>query len=244
MGIAFFDVDGTLLPHPSLESRLIWRLLRHGKIPWSNYFRWAARAVRLVPANPASALQTNKIYLRGLPADLLCEPELQPQRWMPRLFPAAVQRVCWHALRGEELVLLTGTLAPLAQVVKAALERELLWRGVEARIAVMATRLVTRNDRWTGNVEGAPMIGRAKAEAARSLAAARGCPLAGCFAYGDHPLDRAVLEAVGNPCAVNPRPLLRRAAFANGWQVLDWSPCPPRTADARQALKRKGEAAR
>ena len=244
MSIAFFDVDGTLLPHPSLERRFFFNLVRHGKIPLANYLRWAAQMVRLSATNLATAAQANKMYLRGVPTSVLSQPELQRRRWIPEFFPAAIQRVWWHALRAHEIVLITGTLAPLAYIVKAALERELLWRGVETRIVVIATRLVARNGCWTGSVDGASMFGEAKAPAVKHLAARRSIPLSQCFAYGDHSLDRPMLAAVGNPFAVNPGPILRRSALYNGWQVLRWDPCPPRTATARHALKWKGEAAR
>jgi len=238
--MAFFDVDGTLLPLPSLERRFFSNLLRHGIIPHVNYLRWAGQMVRLGATNLATAPQWNKMYLRGVPEGVLSEQE----GWIPEFFPAAIERVWWHVLRGEEIVLVTGTLAPLAHIVKAALERELLWRGVETKIAVIATRLVARDERWTGGVDGAPVFGEAKAVAAKNLAALRGIPLFECFAYGDHALDRAMLAAVGNPFAVNASPNLRRIALQNGWQVLRWSPGPPRTADARHALKWKGEVAR
>lgn len=244
MSIAFFDVDGTLLPHPSLERRFFWHLLRHGKIPPMNYLRWAAQMLRLGATNLATSTQLNKMYLRGLPANILSQPGLQQGRWIPEFFPAAIQRVWWHALRGDEIVLVTGTLAPLAHIVKAALERELLWRGVETQIAVVATRLVTPNGRWMGSIAGVPMFGEAKAAAARNLAALRRIPLSQCFAYGDHALDRPMLAIVGNSFAANPDSRLRRIALRNGWQVLHWSPCPPRAASARQALKWKGEVAR
>src|SRR5262249_13814763 len=171
MSIAFFDVDGTLLPHPSLERRFFWNLLRHGKIPLVNYLRWAAQMVRLSAMNAATAAQTNKMYLHGISAATLLETGLQLGRWAPEFFPAAIQRLWWHVLGGDEVVLVTGTLAPLAEIVKAALERELLWRGVESRIAVVATRLATHNHCWTGHVHGAPMFGEAKAAAATDFAA-------------------------------------------------------------------------
>jgi len=244
MSIAFFDVDGTLLPQPSLEKRFFWNLLRHGRISPANYLGWAAQMVRLVATDPATAARLNKMYLRGIPGSVLSQPELRHDRWVPELFPAAIQRVCWHALRGDKIVLVTGTLAPLAYMVKAALERQLLGRGVETTIAVIATRLVIRNGFWTGGVDGAPVFGEAKAAAAKNFANSRGVSRSHCFAYGDQVLDVGMLASVGNPFAVNPNPRLRRIALQNGWQVLRWTPCPPPTAGSRQALQWKGQAAR
>ena len=244
MNIAFFDVDGTLLPHPSLERRLFWRLLRHRKIPPMNYFRWAAEMVRLSATNLTGAAQSNKTYLRGISSNVLSDLELQQCRCIPEFFPAAIQRIWWHASRRDEIVLVTGTLAPLAEIVKAALERELLWRGVETQIAVIATHLVTRNDRLTGRVDGVPMFGEPKATAAREFASSRDVPWWKCFAYGNHALDRPLLEAVGNPIAVNPSSQLRRIALKRGWQVMQWRPFPRPAALAHRLLKWKGEPAR
>src|ERR1700743_146050 len=46
---AFFDIDGTLLPLPSLERRFVSELRRERLIPIGNYVRWLPAAIRLVP---------------------------------------------------------------------------------------------------------------------------------------------------------------------------------------------------
>ena len=241
MNVAFFDVDGTLLPHPSLEKRFFWSLLLARRIRAANCLVWAAQLAGLRRPEDSGARCDSKIYLRGVSAIL---PEPGQVRWLPEFFPAAIECVWWHALRGDEIALATGTLAPLADLVRAGLERELLWRGVGTKIAVIATRLATRDGCWTGKVDGVPIVGEAKAAAAREFAGSRGVALSRCFAYGDQTEDGAMLRSVGNPAAVNPVPCLRREALRRGWQVLDWSPCPRRTAGTRRALNWKGEAAR
>jgi len=243
MSIAFFDIDGTLLPHPSLERRFFWKLFRAGKIPVGNYLRWAAEVVRHRGAGFSIAAQFNKAYLRGVPAGAISEM-LRQSRWVPEFFPDALQRIWWHVLRGDTLVLVTGTLAPLAEIVRSALERELLLRGVETRISVVATQFIIQDGCWTGRVSGSPMFGTAKAAAIREFAQARTAQLQKCSAYGDHPLDRFMLEAVGHPFAVNPTSGLRRIALRNGWQILSWSSFPRRNPPTRHALKWKGEVAR
>lgn len=245
MSIAFFDVDGTLLPLPSLERRFFWNLLRRGTIPAANYFHWAAEMVGVGPSKRGAAIRSNKAYLRGLSVDVLSE-SVSPQNhsWIPVFLPAAVERIWWHAQKGHEVVLATGTLAPLAQIVAEALEHELLWRGVELRIAVIATELVVSDGCWTGEVRGVPAFAQGKALAVMEFANARRVSLSQCFAYGDHTLDRSMLEAIGNPFAVNPTPALRRIARQNGWPIVAWSPLPARTAAARHALQWKGEAPR
>jgi phosphoserine phosphatase len=163
---------------------------------------------------------------------------------VPEFFPAAVQRVWWHALRGDSIVLVSGTLAPLAEIVKYALERELLWRGVETKISVLATRLEICEGHCTGRVTGAAMFGEEKVRAVREFARQRNISLAQCSACGDSSLDRWMLASVGHPFAVNSTSRLRRIARLHGWQMLEWTHCPVRTAGEQRALKLKGEAAR
>jgi phosphoserine phosphatase len=244
MSIAFFDVDGTLLPHPSLERRFFWYLARRGEIRAGNYRRWIAELLRPSSADFATAAQANKVYLRGVRTSLLSEGGPGENRcWMPEFFPAAMQRIWWHALRGDAIVLVTGTLAPLAEVVRAALERELLWRGVESQIFVFATELAMHEGCWTGAVHGQPRFGEAKAAAAKQFALAAGISLSECFAYGDHALDRSMLEAVGTPVAVNPSSSLRQLARRRGWQVMEWAPRARRAAPPH-GWQWKGEVAR
>jgi len=224
MSAAFFDIDGTLLRKPSLERRFFWDLHRRRKIPAANYFRFLADTLlRLGEGAPALTLQS-KSYLRGIPADLLAEGLfLEAAARLPRLFPAAVHRIWQHALRGDAIVLVTGSLAPLAETVGFALERELLCRGVETKIGLLATRLEVREGRWTGRVLGAPMFAEAKALAIGDFSAARGIALSQCSAYGDSHLDRWMLASVGNPYAVNPTRRMLGVARVFGWPTLTWN---------------------
>src|SRR5207253_4095142 len=57
------------------------------------------------------------------------------------------------------------------------------------------------------------------AEALKDVAAEEGIDLTGSFAYSDSITDLPMLEAVGNPVAVNPDRDLRREAEKRGWQV-------------------------
>jgi phosphoserine phosphatase len=174
--------------------------------------------------------------------------------WLPELFPAAIQRVWWHALRGDAIVLASGTLAPLAEIVQFALERELLWRGVECKIFSIATKLSIVDGRCTGNVAGAAIFGEKKAVAVKEFVRAQNISLARCSAYGDSSLDRWMLGAVGHAFAVNPTRRLQRIARSSGWPALRWTHSVVRTASEqrtdfekqglKKSLKLKREPAR
>jgi phosphoserine phosphatase len=255
-GAAFLDIDGTLLAKPALERRFFWELQRRGKIPAGNYLAWLAETVRLGLRNfrdLRAVAQTNKSYLRGVHAEIPFAPSADRGStlrgsWLPEFFPAAMQRIWWHALRGDAIVLVSGTLAPLAEIVKFALERELLWRGVECKISVIATKLEIVHGCWAGGVEGAAIFGEEKAFAVKEFARTQNISLARCSAYGNSSLDRWMLAAVGHAFAINPTRRLRRIARLRGWQILSWTHCAVRTASEqhgrKKSLKLKREAAR
>ena len=99
---------------------------------------------------------------------------------VPTFFAPAIERVMWHAKQAHEIVLLSGTLEPLARQAAHALEAELAARGITVVIRVIATRLERVAGRWTGCVLGEAMFGKAKARAARRLAAELRLDLARC----------------------------------------------------------------
>jgi HAD superfamily hydrolase (TIGR01490 family) len=247
VGAAFFDIDGTLLAKPSLERRFFWELQRRGKIPARNCLAWLAETIRLAfddPRQLRAVAQTNKSYLRGVRAQIPFASGAdhgsgRPDGCLPEFFPAAIQGVWWHALRGDAIVLVSGTLAPLAEIVQFALERELLWRGVECKIFVIATRLEISAGYWTGSVAGAAIFSEEKVAAIKEFARAQNISLARCSAYGDSSLDRWMLAAVGHALAVNPTRRLWRIARLRGWPILSWTHCAVRTASEQRTAKQQ-----
>jgi len=221
---AFFDLDGTLIPRPSLERRFFADLQHRRAIPIGNYFLWLARAARLAPEGIQMMRQANKMYLCGVSGDgsRSCD-DGRPEMAVPRFFPAATEQVAWHAKQGHAIVLVSGTLAPLADEMAVALVVRLAVRGIEASVGVCATRLEENDGRWTGRIIGDAMFGEAKARAVRRIAAEREFDLSRCYAYGNCAGDRWMLEAVGRPAAVNPSRGMERLAQRRGWPVLMWA---------------------
>ncbi len=252
---AFFDLDGTLMPLPSLEQRF-FRILRYrGEIALKNYFLWLRNAMRLLPRGISAATQANKMYLKGVqsfddsdkenrsdsgghksghPSRLAgsqeegqaSTPPKRNPRWpVPYFFEAGAERVAWHARQGHAIVIVSGTLEPLAKAAARALEVELAARGFAATIRVCATTLQEIEGRWTGRIVGQAMFGEAKAQAVKKVAVKMGLDLSQCWAYGDSAKDRWMLAAVGNPTAMNPTPRLARIARKRGWPGLRAAHC-------------------
>jgi HAD superfamily phosphoserine phosphatase-like hydrolase len=213
---AFFDLDGTLMPLPSLEMRF-FALLRYRRLVGiRNYFAWITEAARLLPRGINPILHTNKMYLSG--GGVVERDSLR----LPSFFPEAMERMAWHSERGHLLVIVSGTLEPLAERAARAMEAELAARGLRSAIRVCATLLEVKNDTWTGRIVGEAMFGEAKARAIQRIAATEDLDLQRCFAYGDSANDRWMLEIVGKPAAVNPTNDLARIARRNEWVVLQW----------------------
>jgi HAD superfamily hydrolase (TIGR01490 family) len=214
---AFFDIDGTLVPEPSLERRLFRELMRAGAIPWANYARWGIEAIQLLPRGLTAIAQANKKYLRGLREEQILEAA-RPIAF----FEEGVARVEWHARRGHQIVLVSGMVKPQARMVAMALECELEARGVERDVLVSATRLEERAGVFTGCVLGEANYGEAKKRAIEVLARAMQINLRESHAYGNTLLDRPMLDAVGHGHAVNPGIELADTAMWRDWAIWHW----------------------
>lgn len=239
---AFFDLDGTLLPLPSLEQRFFRMLRYRNEIPLINYFWWWREALKLLPRGIGQVMHANKMYLRGVHSSAESDakkidssahrsgPQVEGQasmpprripRWpVPRFFDDGVERLAWHAMEGHPIVIVSGTLEPLANAAVRAMETELATRGIGAPICVCATKMEEKDGKWTGRILGEPMFGKAKACAILTLAEEMRLDLPKSWAYGDSAQDRWMLASVGKPAAVNPTPKLSQIARKRGWPVL------------------------
>jgi len=239
---AFFDLDSTILPAPSLEWRFVGYLLEHNQLKSANAGAWIARFARKILQSPQGAMDANKRYLAGLRESLARDWALAASAEQladeAAFFPEALDRLAWHQAHGHRVCVVSGTLAVLA--------RELM-KLLPAPVDLIATELETatgyieeRGDCeavWTGEISGAHMTGLAKARAVWRYAEDHGVDLARSYAYGDQNADLPMLDAVGHPVAVNPSARLARIARENGWETLRWREATAGASTAR--LKRQ-----
>jgi len=220
---AFFDLDGTLVPFPTLERRLISALLYRHAIPASNFAWWTIAFARLMVRGLTQARQANKMHFRSIPAErsaLLAHQLTSSPNFL--FFPEALERVAWHASQGHCIALITGAPQFLARSAAFSLEAQLAQQGLAIAVLVRATVLEGAAGRWTGRVSGQPIVGTAKATAVDSLASRFDLDLRRCYGYGNSIQDRHMLERLGHPIAVNPSKSLRSFAIRRGWEVVDW----------------------
>ncbi|WP_405817583.1 HAD-IB family hydrolase [Streptomyces sp. NBC_01390] len=220
--LAFFDVDGTLTTDITLFRFLRFYLVARGHGP--QVYEQRRQRLKAMTAVGVPREATNRAYFTNFrDADAATVTDLA-RVWFEReldqggfLNPSAVDALHRHRSRGETVVLVSGSfpavLLPLAEHL-----------GVTD---VRATTPEILHGRYTGEVLRTPMIGAAKADAARLAASVHGADLADCTAYGDHLSDLPILNAVGTPVAVAGDPRLDQHARAHHWTVLPGAPEPP-----------------
>ena len=224
---AFFDLDGTLLAAPSLEWRFIGYLLERDEITTLNVARWGLQSAMNFPGSGRRAILANKCYLAGIPESLIEEWEKTIVRGSLPLLVGGIDRVHWHLEREHRLVLVTGTLAPLARAIA---------RHLPLGLEVRATELEITNGRFTGRISGQHLSFEEKARAIREEAAKFDLDLSQSFAYGNEMSDAGMLKAAGHPAAANASWRLKREARKRGWTAYEW-------ADSRDTGRRPRNAA-
>jgi HAD superfamily hydrolase (TIGR01490 family) len=168
--------------------------------------------LRYFPVLRGHTAKKNKAYLYMLQTERVhgLAERFVTDEILPRLYVPAVQRLQAHLRQGHIVVLLSGTLEPIANALARAL-------GVQH---VRATVCRERGGRYLAGPPKVHPFGAIKLEIAAQLAAEMGADLRDASAYGDSLHDLALLEAVGDPVAVLPdRPLLETAR-GNRWLII------------------------
>jgi HAD superfamily hydrolase (TIGR01490 family) len=130
----------------------------------------------------------------------------------PYVYQEALDLMALHRAEGRRIYIVSSS----PEEVVRPLARHF---GVSGVIATRAE--IDDEGRYTGRL-AFYCYGADKAGAIRELAAEAGVDLDGSYAYSDSITDLPMLEAVGNPVAVNPDRDLRRTAEEAGWDVRDF----------------------
>ncbi|WP_304117747.1 HAD family phosphatase [Mycolicibacterium bacteremicum] len=211
---AFFDLDGTLVRGFTATAHAGHRF-RNGQSGFGELTGILEASVRYKVGRMefARLLQRAAGYLAG---DSLNDLEalgetLFNERIIGRLFPLMTKVVAAHQERGHTVAMSSSALTIHAGPVARHLG-----------IGHMLCNHFATDDagRLTGDIARPIIWGRNKARAVADFSAANDIELAQSFCYADGTEDLPVLDSVGHPNAVNPRPGLAAAAARNGWPIL------------------------
>ncbi|HPC04242.1 MAG TPA: HAD family phosphatase [Syntrophales bacterium] len=216
MAIVFIDLDGTLIEKESSERLFFLYLLRKGALGIPQISLFLFFALRRLPRLGKSVWKKNKAYLSGLSEEYVAERagEFVGKELLPSLRREMTDRISRHRQNGDETVLLTGTLAAIAEPVARH-------GGIDA---VRATVCAVSDGRFRPLPPPVHPFHAEKLRIARRMCAEKGISLRECTAYGDSIHDLPLLEAVGKPVAVCPDRALKRIALSRSWEILGESP--------------------
>ncbi|MEV4412776.1 HAD-IB family hydrolase [Catellatospora sp. NPDC049609] len=220
VGIAFFDVDGTLTTSSTMHSFLRYYVTRLNR-PESEYLDWVRTCAAMNRQGHPRELINARYFAHFAGADPVQVADLARQ-WLRTELCAGgfyhepvLTELRRHRRRGDRVVLVSGALSSCLDVLAEDLGTD--------EICCAQPEIVA--GRYTGALAGPPMIGQSKAVAAKAVIARHGAAEADCAAYGDHISDLPLLRVSGAPAVVDGDPELSALARANGWRVLP--PIPP-----------------
>jgi HAD superfamily hydrolase (TIGR01490 family) len=223
---AFFDMDGTLI-HSNIVRFYLWYVddgLR-GVSRLSRKTRLYASVPLYLLVDRFSRSALNRLFYRsyrGVAVDHFAawNRDAFPRIARPRIFPEAESEIAALRASGHRIVLVTGATRAVVTPIAEHLHAD----------HVIACELEEAEGRYTGRLLVAPVGDEEKARRIRDYAAREGIDLARSTAYGDNFADIPMLEATGNPVAVNPDRRLAEVAARRGWPIKMWEPAVRRSA--------------
>ena len=213
---AYFDLDGTLL-NASSEKTLTAHLARRRpwRIPWGTVAWTAGFLTNLLRGRAVYDAARNRGHLSLASWDVLerYSKHLAQHRLKACIPPQAWEKLAWHREQGHRLVLVTATVAPMAEAMAEVLEMDEVYGcGPAIRTGVLS-----------GSERGWSVPRRkGKVPVVRADAEAHGHDLSQCYGYGNTLADSWFMRICGNAIAVSPEGPLRRHAQSEGWDIVDW----------------------
>ena len=213
---AYFDLDGTLLNASSektltgvLARRRPWRI-PHATIAWT----LGATFGFLTGKAPYDALR-NRGHLSLASWRILEQysEEIATTYLKERVSPGAWERLEWHRKQGHRLVLVTATVAPMAEAMARVLGMDEVYGcGPETRTGMLS-----------GSERGWSVPRRkGKVPIVEQDAEKHEHDLSQCYGYGNTHADSWFMRICGHAIAVNPEPSLEQFAKKNDWEIVHW----------------------
>ena len=213
---AYFDLDGTLLNASSektltgvLAKRRPWRI-PHATVAWT----LGATFGLLTGKSPYDAFR-NRGHLSLASWQVLEQysEEIATSILKSKVSQGAWDRLEWHRNQGHRLVLVTATVAPMAEAMARVLNMDEVYGcGPEVR------------NGWLSGSERGWSIPRRKGKVSivEQDAVKNGHTLSECYGYGNTLADSWFMQRCGHAIAVNPESSLEKHAKKHDWEIVHW----------------------
>ena len=213
---AYFDLDGTLLNASSektltgvLAKRRPWRI-PHATVAWVLGTTFA-----LLTGKAAYDALRNRGHLSLASWKVLerYSDEIATSVLKAKISPGAWERLEWHRSQGHRLVLVTATVAPMAEAMAQVLGMDEVYGcGPEVRTGMLS-----------GSERGWSVPRRkGKVPVVEKDAQMNGHDLSKCYGYGNTLADSWFMRICGHAIAVNPESSLEKFANDHQWEIVHW----------------------
>ncbi|MEK9731093.1 MAG: HAD-IB family phosphatase [Candidatus Poseidoniales archaeon] len=213
---AYFDLDGTLL-NASSEKTLTAHLAK--KRPWRiplGTMMWSLGFIgNMLRGRSLYDAARNRGHFCLASWDVLetMSVELATNKLAKYVPSEARECIEWHKEQGHRLVLISATVAPMAEAMAKVL-------GIDV---VYGCGPSERKGRLSGSERGWSVPRRkGKVPIMQRDAELSNSTLSICYGYGNTMADSWFMRECGHPIAVNPESSLRKHAREQGWKIVDW----------------------
>ena len=213
---AYFDLDGTLL-NASSEKTLTAHLAkrRPWRIPWGAVAWTTGFLSNLLRGRSVYDAARNRGHLSFASWDVLetYSQHLAEHVLRPQVSQQAWERLNWHREQGHRLILVTATVAPMAEAMAKVLDMD----------EVYGCGPSERSGRLSGSERGWSVPRRkGKVPVVQQDALQHGHDLGQCYGYGNTHADSWFMALCGHAVAVNPEGSLRKHAENQQWEIVEW----------------------
>lgn len=213
---AFWDLDGTIVKGIS-GLRFTRFLIRRRVLPFKKSiilpaFRTAydiLRGKREEGIDEVDDLLAK--WMKGLDKKKIEEQAMQYARLeLNKVYKKSEKLIKWHKKKEHKLILLSVSPDELIEEIGKLL-------GFHE---CFGTNLEVKKGVYTGKINKPSLISKNRVKIIKLMEEKYDLDLSKSYAYGNDINDAPVLEAVGNPVAVNPNSYLKPIAVKNNWRII------------------------
>ncbi|WP_336803157.1 HAD family hydrolase [Erwinia aphidicola] len=216
MDLALFDLDETLICEDSTGLWLRWlvsqgfapaALIEQERALMEHYYQGSLSMEQYMSTtlSPLAGMATPTVagwIRRFIHRDIL-----------PRVYPAARERLAWHQQRGDKIIVISASgehqVKPIAQQL-----------GAHAALAIGVEII---DDRYSGEIYGTLTYKEGKVSRVSDWKAQQQeHRFAHTWAYSDSINDLPMLEHADHAWVINPAEPLQQLAQQRGWEICHW----------------------
>ncbi|AIY06151.1 phosphoserine phosphatase [Planococcus sp. PAMC 21323] len=219
MRVAIFDFDGTLYSKETFQL-MMNHLKNHPE--HSSRYRQFYRAImppyigHRLKIYPEWKMRERSVqaYLSSL--ETFTKTELEQffseiaDQMHGDMNPTVVERLKEHVANNDYVMLVSGAFTPLLHAVTKQLPIK----------TIIGTEVLYINNILDHKTPLSHVQGQLKTKKIKEALQGWDIDWANSYAYGDSPSDLPVLELVGHPVAVQPKPKLRTVAERRNWEII------------------------